>query len=181
MFLLSHLALNTTRHTGTAGFLKKEQKYGLITLRSVWHIDVGSSERDLQANAGASVCDTEPSFSSEEHMGLKQHPNVLHHSMCDCCLKSPYLFPIFPPTSESLYRQRTRSPVLKELLKPCGSHHTSAVSSASRFTLSNKSETHSENEIVCWLLWKFMCCPSSDYINFPEMQTGIFPVFSGCC
>ncbi len=106
----------------------------------MWHIDVESLERDLQANAGASVCDTEPSFSSEDHMGLKQHPNVLHHSVCDCCLKAPYFFPIFPLMSESLYRQRISSPVLKELLKPTGSHHTSAVSSASSFTLSNKSE-----------------------------------------
>lgn len=119
MSLFSHLALITTRHTGTAGFLKKEQKKRIdITLCSVFHIDVASSERDLQANAGASVCDTEPSFSSEEHMGLKQRPKALHHSECDCCLKSPYFFPIFPLMSESLYRQRTSSPVLKELLSP---------------------------------------------------------------
>lgn len=82
MFLLSHLALNTTRHTDTEGFLKKTKiKLIDITLRSVWHMDVGSSERDLQANAGASVFDTESSFSSEEHMGLKQRPKVLHHSV----------------------------------------------------------------------------------------------------
>lgn len=90
---------------------------------AVWHIDVGSSERDLQANAGASVCDTEPSFSSEEYMSLKQCPNMLHHSVCDCCLKSPYLFPVSP--LESFYR--TSPPLFKELLKPSGSHHTSAV------------------------------------------------------
>ncbi len=65
MSLFSHLALITTRHTGTAGFLKKEKKNRLISRSAVFHIDVASSERDLQANAGASVCDTEPSFSSE--------------------------------------------------------------------------------------------------------------------